>query len=738
HGSAPPNPQPAPSTAFENGTPSDVPMIFPPALENFIRRFRARVTAPGQPAAELDTALAQYERQLAGMNTRFVRMAELYGINIFDVDDHAPAQRPSNDSPSDPSPLLHSDPPPPAPPATAEEEPHRVSPSPPSPGNSESRQLAREQRRQQRRIDRREERQRQREIRREARREERLRQQRRQEVFQARLEAGGDPNAVSNSHIYVAHLQEAERLIMAGDLNAFNSIAGRQDHLEVDQQQQRPEAAAVPPAAIERAAQIETQQRGHVARDSERRLTPLDLELFQMPIERLPIEAIELNQLLQELNQRMQEHAAIEARLAHAEAEVTRQTRRERRARRARRARMREEAALLEQVRAERMNEEAALVERVREERRRTMETKKEIAKMEMEALFERLVVDRERRKRENWEARGGGAVERLKIRLGESFGVLGGEVLLAHHNHHHGNPTKSVLDSNRAANRAAAVAADKAADCKPQDAVSFTAAEDKEIKRVVRAVAEAEADESRVARLTGMGVMNGVMRFADVRAATWPDGAAGVVGLESRMTEEYLLITEEREGERVEDETWRAEMHAISEYLLARVDGGDGQRAREEAAREQAAREQAVREELAARTEAARVDMLEGMREVIRVAMREQAERAGLEGRTEAEREDIMERMEEHRSRAARRQQAVREGLMGRTEAAEEEMTERMDEVRSRAIREEAVRMELAERTGAARVEEIERIEEVRRQAMQEEADEMSMALIREVGGLE
>jgi hypothetical protein len=68
--------------------------------------------------------------------------------------------------------------------------------------------------------------------------------------------------------------------------------------------------------------------------------------------------------------------------------------------------------------------------ERVGRERREKAEREKEEATREMEELIERMAAEKGRQERERWEGRGGGALERLKIRLGESFGVLEGEVV--------------------------------------------------------------------------------------------------------------------------------------------------------------------------------------------------------------------------------------------------------------------------------------------------------------------
>lgn len=60
----------------------------------------------------------------------------------------------------------------------------------------------------------------------------------------------------------------------------------------------------------------------------------------------------------------------------------------------------------------------------------RVRRLRKEAAILEMECLFEKLAGERERKERERFGKRGGGPLERLKIRVAESFRVLGGEVV--------------------------------------------------------------------------------------------------------------------------------------------------------------------------------------------------------------------------------------------------------------------------------------------------------------------
>lgn len=105
----------------------------------------------------------------------------------------------------------------------------------------------------------------------------------------------------------------------------------------------------------------------------------------------------------------------------HRQREARREARRENNARirAARQARL-----------AEREARARALVDKIRAERREKTEKRREEAMMEMEALFVRLAKVRERKERVAYEKRGGGPLGRLKIRLGQSFGVLGEEVV--------------------------------------------------------------------------------------------------------------------------------------------------------------------------------------------------------------------------------------------------------------------------------------------------------------------
>lgn len=79
---------------------------------------------------------------------------------------------------------------------------------------------------------------------------------------------------------------------------------------------------------------------------------------------------------------------------------------------------------------AERMREQRALADQLWRSRKEMAERRKEVAILEMECLFEKLAGERERKGRERFEKRGGGPLERLKIRVAESFRVLGGEVV--------------------------------------------------------------------------------------------------------------------------------------------------------------------------------------------------------------------------------------------------------------------------------------------------------------------
>ncbi|KFY88695.1 hypothetical protein V498_06691 [Pseudogymnoascus sp. VKM F-4517 (FW-2822)] len=168
------------------------------------------------------------------------------------------------------------------------------------------------------------------------------------------------------------------------------------------------------------------------------------------------------------------------------------------RQREARREARRENNARIRAARQERLAEREAraraLVDKIRAERREKTEKKREEAMMEMEALFVRLAEVRERKERVAYEKRGGGPLGRLKIRLGQSFGVLGGEVLHAHLNHHQTHSplaAEYIASYGRDAACAASLAADEAADAMSTAPITRTAAEKREVEQAVLAVTE-------------------------------------------------------------------------------------------------------------------------------------------------------------------------------------------------------------------------------------------------------
>ncbi|OBT87003.1 hypothetical protein VE02_03698 [Pseudogymnoascus sp. 03VT05] len=176
--------------------------------------------------------------------------------------------------------------------------------------------------------------------------------------------------------------------------------------------------------------------------------------------------------------------------------------------------------------------------ERVRRERREKVEMQKAEALREMEELLDRMAAKKGNQERERWAGRGGGALERLKTRLGESFRVLGGEVVLAHHAHVHGtDPTETLLKQTRRAARVNAYAANKAANAMSVPPITITPAEKKEVQDGARRVALAteEARMLSVIRSEG-GVIGG--------------GVTGVIRQEMRGLE--MVFIPEATGVRV------------------------------------------------------------------------------------------------------------------------------------------------------------------------------------------
>ncbi|OAF57234.1 hypothetical protein VC83_05845 [Pseudogymnoascus destructans] len=404
----------------------------------------------------------------------------------------APPPHPTNDSPSDPS----------NPPVTATE-PGRASASSSSTTDSETSQQEREQQRQQHRLDRRqwrrEDRQRQREIRRQERRENRQLRQRESDAQQRerwqRRAAAAHPNLPTLQALIVRSREtirderrggrnrerrpEAEGPAAAFDLRFFG---GRPPNTEAQIAQER---ARTDEAQAEAMAQ-EEMERLAAAGDpaaiaSVRRrvmVTPSPPVGFGpgfVGIENVPgAEApdADMGRGPEEIQDPAQQRAAGLAPLA------------------ARDAWMAERA---------RMMGAGPQFERVSRERREKVERQKEDATREMVELLERMVAKKGRQEQDRWEGRGGGALGRLKTRLGESFGVLEGEVVLAHHAHqHHTDPTEALLEYTRAAARANAHAANKAANAMSVPPITITPAEKKEVQSAARAVALA-TEEARI-----------------------------------------------------------------------------------------------------------------------------------------------------------------------------------------------------------------------------------------------
>ncbi|KFZ16237.1 hypothetical protein V502_05201, partial [Pseudogymnoascus sp. VKM F-4520 (FW-2644)] len=444
-----------------------------------------------------------------------------------------------------------------------------------------------------RREERREERQREREVRREARREERRqtrqreRDARRVEGWEARAaaefpnsptqrarfvrnrvalrenrraEAGGQqvapelqlfqmrtgrlPDAEERETLVREHvvfnvmegIAVVERVAAAGDPAAIASLAQTNRNREITQQQRPAVAAVDPPAGF--SPRLRHILFGHVPGTD-------------MAAGRRAYEAMEAMEAAMGMGPEETEEAA--------------------------RARMEREAQIeaREAWMAEQMREQEALADQVRRSR-------KEAAILEMECLFEKLAGERERKERERFEKRGGGPLERLKIRVAESFRVLGGEVLHAHHAHHHTHPdaaSESLL-AYRTTSFIASRAANEAANAMPVDAITFTPAEKKEVERVVRAVTEASEEVSQLSGTIGAAVVDGIVEVGGrPRMLTGPVGQRRG-GWRRNILSDVMdlggVMWDELERERVEiraaAQRMRVELEQESAELLRRM----------------------------------------------------------------------------------------------------------------------------------------------------------------------
>ncbi|KFY37636.1 hypothetical protein V495_07056 [Pseudogymnoascus sp. VKM F-4514 (FW-929)] len=131
---------------------------------------------------------------------------------------------------------------------------------------------------------------------------------------------------------------------------------------------------------------------------------------------------------------------------------------------------------------------------------------KKEVAILEMKALYVQLAREREAKERVRWEGRGGGPLERLKARLEEGWVVLEGEVHNVHYTHNYTYPAdilESVKSHTLARSHAASEAADTAANSLNTPPLTFTDSERKDIKRVLRTAAKRGSEEAELGCLS-------------------------------------------------------------------------------------------------------------------------------------------------------------------------------------------------------------------------------------------
>ncbi|KFY87175.1 hypothetical protein V500_07103 [Pseudogymnoascus sp. VKM F-4518 (FW-2643)] len=435
----------------------------------------------------------------------------------------------------------------------------------------QDRELRRQERRLERREERREERQREREARREARREERRQTRQRErdaaapelQLFQMRM--GRLPDAEERETLVREHvvfnamegIAVVERVAAAEDPAAIASLAQTNRNREITQQQRPAVAAADPPAGF--SPRLRHILFGHVPGTD-------------MAAERRAYEAMEAMEAAMGMGPEETEEAA--------RARVEREAQIEARARMEREAQTEAREAWM----AERMREQEALADQVRRSRKMVAERRKDVAILEMECLFEKLAGERERKDRERFEKRGGGPLERLKIRVAENFRVLGGEVLHAHHAHHHTDPnaaSESLL-AYRATSLVASRAANEAANAMPVDAIKFTPAEKKEVERVVRAVTEAGEEVSPLSGTIGAAVVDGI-----VEVGGRPRMLPGPVGqrrggwrrnILSDVMDVGGVMWDELERERVEiraaAQRMRVELEEESAELLRRMAG--------------------------------------------------------------------------------------------------------------------------------------------------------------------
>ncbi|OBT79807.1 hypothetical protein VF21_01488 [Pseudogymnoascus sp. 05NY08] len=454
----------------------------------------------------------------------------------------APSPRPTNDSPTDPS-----DPPslvPSNPPTTATDPPHATA-IPSFTTDSEASEQRRQARRLERRELRRDDRQRQREIRREARRQARQedRQTARQLASDARQRerwqrraAAVHPNSPTRQALIVRSRETIRDQRRAGrrtespaaaaaadagpppafDLRFFGGRPPNTEGERVARESARTDEAQAEAMAQEEIERLAAAGHPEAIASLRRRVVaalgrPGSFETLFGVVPFAEALNADMGGRPQEIRDPAQQRAAELARLA------------------ARDARM------VERARAMGIGPH---FERVRRERREKVEMQKEEALREMEELLDRMAAKKGNQERERWAGRGGGALERLKTRLGESFGVLEAEVVLAHHAHVHGtDPTEALLKQTRRAARANAYAANKAANAMSVPPITITPAEKKEVQDGARRVALATEEARMLSVIRAGGGVNG-------------GGVTGVIRQEMRGGE--MVFIHEATGVRV------------------------------------------------------------------------------------------------------------------------------------------------------------------------------------------
>lgn len=346
----------------------------------------------------------------------------------------APPPRPTNDSPSGPS----------NPPATATEPPPAAA-SPSSTTDSETSQQEREQRRQQRRLERREwrrdDRQRQRQIRRERHIVRRLENDLQQRSRWQRRAANAHPNSPTRQALIVRNrevIRDERRAVRntersadadggppaAFDLRFFGGRPPNMGEANIAQERARTDEAHAEAMAQEEMERLAAAGHPDAIASAQRRaaaaaaatnppvgFNPHPLDAMFEHIARAHF--TEGTPAFEVLNGPTRRRAEVIQDRARQTAELAQLAARD--------------AFMAERARAMGVGPQ---FERAGRERREKAEREKEEATREIEELVERMSAEKRRQERERWEGRGGGALERLKIRLGESFGVLEGEVV--------------------------------------------------------------------------------------------------------------------------------------------------------------------------------------------------------------------------------------------------------------------------------------------------------------------